>query len=104
VEESDAVLLHDKYRWEIWLQGQCPRNGSSDVPTVLSSTELQSYESKSISLGIQGSVSGIPHCLVAFYFSHSLVSLKSRPDDTHTICLFKRVLSLALLGIYVTFL
>lgn len=61
--------------WGIWLRGQCPRNDSSDAPIASSSTELQSYECKSVVHGTHWSVLGILSCLLFMVFSHSLVNL-----------------------------
>lgn len=61
-EEPDAIFLCGKCIWGIWLQGQCRKNDSSAAPISLSSTELQSYERKSVSHGTQWLISGILSC------------------------------------------
>lgn len=71
------VLPRHTCRWGTWLQGQRPRNDSSDTPIASSSTQLRSYKCKSVTQGIRRYPirSGTLNCLLFIAFFSSIVSL-----------------------------
>ena len=71
------VLPRRTCRWGTWLQGQRPRNDSSDTPIASSSTQLRSYKCKSVTQGIRRYPirSGTLNCLLFIAFFSSIVSL-----------------------------